>query len=704
MVSTLRPTLMARENARVAKLLNIILKAALIITFATGILNWFVRQSEPRQGVVFGYGVAFIVLSLLFLLLRSGWVRVTGITFVVCNWAIVAAVVLYLGGVRTTAFANFALIITVAGLLLGIRGSVVTSVATLIFGGVLVWLEINGRLALATSTTVSSALFGYLPMFALIPVYVYLAQDSYLTLIDEIHHIELGKKSAELFRLRTEELEREVAERKRIEVALRQAKEEAERAHRRAETASRAKSQFLSSMSHELRTPLNGILGYIQILKRRPPLSDSQIKGLNIIEQSGQHLLALINDILDLAKIEAGKVDLAPAAVTLPKFVEEILQVMSLKAHEKELELIYLPDPLLPEMVWLDAKRLRQVLLNLLSNAIKFTEQGHAALTIRRQQQKGLPSDQIRLRFSVRDSGIGIPPAQQAFIFQPFEQVADQQTNHEGVGLGLAISQSIVEAMGGEIQFESRPGQGSRFWFEIDVPVLSAHATQGEERQTRQVVGYEGVPRHILLVDDNEVNRSLLKSLLIPLGFELLEAGNGEAGVSLALVHQPDLILMDLIMPVLSGWEATRRIRQEPTMAAIPVIAISANADAQTIARSKEAGCIDFLPKPIDLDALLALLQQHLILNWIYDGADVVSRGDEAEIMLPEPVLLAELHQLALIGDLMAVGNLLEELARADAQYLPFVQRLQRIVDAFDEELLAAELESYRAMGGHNGS
>ncbi|MBN1993099.1 MAG: ATPase, partial [Anaerolineae bacterium] len=262
------------------------------------------------------------------------------------------------------------------------------------------------------------------------------------------------------------------------------AKERALEAQRAAEVASQAKSQFLANMSHELRTPLNGILGYAQIIKQDPNLNRRQKEGLNIIQQSGQHLLTLINDILDLAKIEAGKIELQPTNFQFTNFLEGVAGIVRMRAEEKDILFVYQAQPPLPNVVKADEKQLRQVLLNLLGNAVKFTDSGQVTFRVQALERATAAKDQeaqARIRFDITDTGIGIAPKQLENIFQPFEQVSDMQHRAEGTGLGLAISQRIIGAMGGQIQVESKIGQGSTFWFELNLIFRSREAPLTEE-------------------------------------------------------------------------------------------------------------------------------------------------------------------------------------------------------------------------------
>jgi len=480
------------------------------------------------------------------------------------------------------------------------------------------------------------------------------------------------------------------------EQALIQARDEAETARQSAEIANHAKSTFLANMSHELRTPLNGILGYAQILQRDRLLAERQREGVDIILRSGEYLLTLINDVLDLARIESNRIELYHTDFSLTEFLENIAGLFRMRAEQKGISFLYEPLTALPLGVRGDEKRLRQVLINLLSNAVKFTDSGGVALKVGYQDQ--------RLRFQVEDTGIGIDEAELGDIFEPFRQVGDQRYRADGAGLGLAITHNLVELMGGELQVSSKAGAGSLFWFALDLPRVDSLIPRAERRQP-VIVGYHGPRQRILAIDDRQENRAVLKSLLTPLGFEVLEAANGEQGLSLAQQESPDLVLTDLVMPVLDGFEVVRRLRRENEGVQVPVIAVSASVFDYHQSESLAAGCNAFIPKPIRAEHLLEAIREQLGLEWILENpvttavASVADTPAEAGPTVgPSPAEASQLLDLTRQGDVIGIQTMLGTLEQQPALH-PFVAQAQTLAAEFQLEEVEALVLPWVASG-----
>lgn len=493
------------------------------------------------------------------------------------------------------------------------------------------------------------------------------------------------------------QLENKVTE--RTEVLQRQTEtleaqaKELDLARIQAEAATRTKSAFLANMSHELRTPLNAILGYTELLLQGQDCNEQQKRGLNIISQSGKHLLTLINDLLDLSKIEAGKLELEPTPVYLTACIQTVADIMQVKAEQKNVELLLELSPQLPPSVLLDEKRLRQILLNLLGNAVKFTDAGHVRLRIQATPQS---NNLVRLTFEIEDTGIGMEAGQLQIIFQPFEQVGDIKRRANGTGLGLAISRELVRQMGGDIQVSSEPGLGSKFRFELTLPIansdISLYLPQHE------IKGYTGQRQRILIVDDVEANRTLLAELLEALTFETIQATNGQECIEQAIAWQPNLILMDVVMPVLDGLEAIQQIRCIPQLQNIPVIIISASATDEELARGREAGANGFVSKPIEQQKLLEQIGIQLKLQWVVNhipNPPPAKEQYESEWVLPL-TKVEELHHLALTGNMREVRRWAERLGEEDPRYLSFANKLSELARTYQSKAILTLVQHFQ--------
>lgn len=395
------------------------------------------------------------------------------------------------------------------------------------------------------------------------------------------------------------------------------------------ESTSRARREFLANLIHELRSHLNVMLGHTQIFHREDRLTRKQRKAVDVIHRYSEHLLILCSEIMDFSELEYQEVRLSHTSFNLRRFLIAVADIIRTQAEQRDLQVVTDFSTELPKRVCGDERRLRQVLLALLTNAIKFTNEGEVTfratiggvisslMSEEQQQDEGAPPTHC-LRFEVEDTGIGIPSDQLKEIFQPFHVIRNNAQSRKSTRLGLAISQELVHLMGGELRVTSRSQRGSMFWFEITLPEAADADPAPPETPTHHVIGFKGPLRKILIADDQYENRVVLKEMLLPLGFSIIEALDGFDALTKAAQHQPDLILIDLTMPVLSGFEAIRHIRQMPAITDTLVVGMSASVLRQIQEESIRAGSDDFLVKPIQFDTLLDCVQRHLNMEWMY--------------------------------------------------------------------------------------
>ena len=474
--------------------------------------------------------------------------------------------------------------------------------------------------------------------------------------------------------------------------------------------ANQAKDNFIAHMNHELRTPLNGILGFTQILQKDPHLTSQQNQNLNLIHQSGRHLLDLINDILNFSKIEANKIQLEEQDFDLRNFLDNLVATSCLRATQKNIDFYARCSSSLPQVVQADETRLRQVLLNLLSNAIKFTERGQVTFQVsyvgdfepeaeeNEEGRETISQSSIQnhqIRFQIKDTGIGIPENKLEDIFLPFEQVHEMPSQGKGTGLGLTISQKLIQLMGSKIQVISTVGEGSIFWFDLDLLEGNpANVSTTNVQYEIQPTGFSGQPRKVLIVDDLTDNRQLLIQYLQPLGFKLAEAENGQQGLAISATFRPDVILLDMLMPEMDGLEMLKQLRQHPQLKETKVIFVSANSHFAEQLQTSQLQFEDFLSKPVDFDQLLQSLQTHLRLQWLFPES--AKESDSVSLVAPPQKTLSKLWDLAKMGDMGELEEQINSLEQLDAQYLPFLHKVRKLVESFNQNQLIKFLEHIR--------
>jgi signal transduction histidine kinase/CheY-like chemotaxis protein len=426
---------------------------------------------------------------------------------------------------------------------------------------------------------------------------------------------------------------------------IEQAEQDLVKAKEAAEAASRAKSVFLSNMSHELRTPLNAILGFAELLERDPTVPEHQRLNLQTINRSGRHLLSLINDILEISRIEAGRLVFTPQICDLPELVSTLVETMALRARRDGLELRLEMAQDMPRFVRTDIGKLRQILINLLSNAIKYTPHGYVVLGASIRAEEAGPT----LVFVVRDTGVGIAQNDLERIFQPFYQTEQGIQVAEGTGLGLAIARQYTELLGGWLRVTSELGHGSVFTLAIPVEVVEGASPIIAAR--RRVLGLAPgqTSRRILIVEDKPDNQRLLSQFMETTGFETKVAANGLEAIELFQTWHPDFIWMDMRMPVLDGYEATRRIRKMDGGAGIPIVALTASAFEEDRSTIKEAGCTDMVRKPLEADHLFEILAQRLgvVLSYADEAVPAEPPGERATLSNLPLAIQQKLHQAA---------------------------------------------------------
>ncbi len=474
-----------------------------------------------------------------------------------------------------------------------------------------------------------------------------------------------------------------------LELKVFERTQELEVASKKAEQSNQAKSQFLANMSHEIRTPMNAILGYTQMLEREKGISQGSKKTLKKINKAGQHLLAIINDVLEISKIEAGVMELKSHAFNLGELLDDLSDMFSYQCEQQNLEWKW-HNTLANCQVVGDESKLRQVLINLLGNATKFTEQGRVELHVSKQEHN-------HFYFSVSDTGPGLSEQDQESLFENFVQ-GQAGSEKGGTGLGLSISHKQIELMGGGLKVKSNPGSGSSFYFSIPLLPADMEADKGKKRIVESLSIKPGLKLMALCVDDNKENRTILTGVLESCGIEVVEVENGRDAIEMLRHHSFDIIFMDLLMPVMRGDEAVETIRNE-LMIDTPCIAISAYSLSHEVDYYLNIGFDQFIAKPYPFEALFSCLTQYFPQSFFVQYADSDSA---AEIELAEFAfqanLLNDLIDAAAVNRLSQVKSILNQIADADAANRPAVKKLMQYVDNYDMEGLQASLRQVAAL------
>ncbi|MEP1441843.1 MAG: ATP-binding protein [Hyphomicrobiales bacterium] len=530
--------------------------------------------------------------------------------------------------------------------------TIVTTITALVFGLVYFESTIDSSIPKDLLTATLTKLFAVTFIISGIVIWLFvLAQDSRKLVLEENTR-------------QTKLLVEEIDAHGETDRQLKQAKEVAE-------SANTAKSKYVVGLAHELRTPLNSILGYAQLLERTSDSNKNIRNAAGTIRRSGEHLSGLIEGLLDISKIEAGKIEIYRHKTVLRPFLDQLVDMFRLQAKNKSIDFEFKAKTPLPDHVYTDEKRLRQVLINLLSNAIKFTPEGHVHFSITYRNQTA--------NFEIVDTGIGITDDDLEKIFLPFERGSEAVENLQpGTGLGLTITKLLVEIMGGELKVE-RLEVGTKFSAKFMLP--SSNAPDENNKHYRAITGYEGPRRTVLVVDDAADQRALIREVLTPIGFNILEANSGQACLNMMQDTKPDLIMLDIAMPILSGWDVARVLREQMKRE-IPIIIFSADATEERNKQSNQSLYDAYLVKPFILDDLFDNLETFIPVTWIYAEDPVINisqltQFSEAE--LPDASLLRQLHTLAQAGFVRSIEATLDELEYSQPETAKFCHCMREL-------------------------
>ena len=549
-------------------------------------------------------------------------------------------------------------------LLLSVFITVIGTTLALIYRAILPMAADSGALASAF----------WMAFFLLLPI---AGVTAWLLALAQQSRIAAEKESQRQTRLLLEEIDAH----KRTDAKLQKAKEAAE-------AANLAKSRYVVGISHELRSPLNAILGYAQLLERDNSISARWHDGIGIIRRSGEHLAGLIEGLLDISKIEAGRIEIDRDPVPIEEFLRQLVSMFRLQAEAKGIGFTFTRPDRIPTVVYTDERRLRQILINLLSNAMKFTRAGEVHLGLRWRSEIA--------EIVIEDTGIGIAEADLERIFEPFERVEQPDASAiHGVGLGLTITKLLTQILGGELTVTSTPGVGTRFCVRLMLPeARGRHLAPAPERR---LLGYQGARLTVLIADDDPVHRGLMEDLLSPLGFVLFSAATGADCIDVALQCQPDLLLLDISMPGLDGWTVAERLRRMG-FERLKIVVISANAAELRRPPGATSYHDDFMVKPVGLSDLMARIGTSLAIEWNTQAADVPLPDEPpAEVRLNQKQT-EELRQLLSIGYVRGIHTLLNSIEEQNPETAPRVALLRRFVANFQldqfRDALGPEMET----------
>ncbi|MFL6446960.1 MAG: ATP-binding protein [Bryobacteraceae bacterium] len=614
-------------------------------------------------------------------LLRMNHIRAAGVVYLTGMWVAFTAIIALNGGIHHIALAVYIALAVSAAWLFGYSAALWTAGASALATLIMAILETENVGPVHLHSLPGTA-FG---------VWMLMMESTLMGVVP----VTLVLSS---LRRALEQSQRDQAELKlhkqHLEELVQQRTAELVEARDQAETANQAKSAFLANMSHELRTPLNAILGFSKLVQGDPQLPERDRKDLDIVNRSGEHLLSLIDDVLDMAKIEADRVVVEKTSFDLHDVLCESVELMRPRAEEKGLRLVLRQSPLVPRFARTDARKLRQVLINLIGNAVKYTTEGGIVVSAEAQEAGNM----LTLTLEVTDTGVGIAPEDQARIFDPFVQ-GGLQGRQKGTGLGLAITRAFVQFMGGSVGVESMPGEGSSFRIELPIERAEESAIVAPELRRKAVIGLEpGQPEYrILIVEDKTENWMLLERILQSVGFKVRVAGTGEESVNLFALWQPHFIWMDVRLPGISGVEAALRIREHDTGSKVKIAAVTSSAFFMERNAVLAAGLDDFLRKPYLVAEIFDCMARHLGVRYIYEAPSPTSDRDDPVNLAPEhlaalsPAVRVELEHavISLDGDRIillasqiseqspSLGRALAQLAGISA-YTPILQALAR--------------------------